>query len=453
MARLSSNSSLTALRHPAALPTETQDQSIKDIFKCGICSVKLIKESELASTAYQRFWVVFYVLNEQAPILELFKKEQPLQNFNNQDSVAKYSLKNCHYVSIPILNSANDKENSNEFVISLDTQLLQICVDSQESNDKELLHEWVNCLREKLASLNVFSSQDNPYSKEPVNVIKKMSSRPPMPLPAARPLPPIPRQAALQFPPQIPLPSIPSEGQQELVTVASSSSSSQSNGHVTRQTNGQSRQAQVSRTMERILDRLNGTRSSPTENSIHSLYSTPNPNFSKFVTSISVNYGLPGASSSENNYESLAAAASSQQDIPRPSSSNCPTGSNGQQVLSLRESQIVTLRKEINNPGGVRLKIRKVDCVDSLALVEWLGRIFIAGWKQKVGVAIDFQSCVNKLKTNQKFFVLFPATVLPSTAQYLSFGRRDSLCERFGNERPNTERCDHRDKTQRYGDC
>ncbi|KAI3479210.1 hypothetical protein L1887_58799 [Cichorium endivia] len=170
------------------------------------------------------------------------------------------------------------------------------------------------------------------------------------------PLPPIPRQAALQFPPQIPLPSIPSEGQQELVTVASSSSSSQSNGHVTRQTNGQSRQAQVSRTMERILDRLNGTRSSPTENS---------------------------ASSSENNYESLAAAASSQQDIPRPSSSNCPTGSNGQQVLSLRESQIVTLRKEINNPGGVRLKIRKVDCVDSLALVEWLGRIFIAGWKQK----------------------------------------------------------------------
>ena len=353
MSRLS-NSSFSMLREPAAYSNETQDQSVKDIFKCGFCSVKLIKDSEFASTAYQRFWTVFYVLNERAPILELFKKEQPLQNFNNQDSVAKFNLKNCNYVSIPILSSANDKENSNEFMISLDNQLLQICVESNDSNDKELLNEWVNCMREKLASLNVFSSKDNPYSKEPVNVIKKMSSSR---SPASRPLPPIP-----------------TEQQQNSASAASISLSSQVNGYTSRQTNGQARLTpQMSRTMERMVERLNGRSSLMEEN--------------RFVTSIRVNFPSTSSSSSssQNNYEPLASANSiDQENATRRLSSNCPTGSNGAQVLSLRESQIVTLRKEINNPGGVKLRIRKIDCVDSLALVEWLGRIFIAGWKQKV---------------------------------------------------------------------
>lgn len=362
------------------MPTETQDQSIKDIFKCGYCSVKLIKDSEIASTAYQKFWAIFYVLNERAPILELFKKEQPLQNFNSQDSVAKFNLKSCNYVSIPIL-SANDKENSSEFVISLDTQLLQICVGSQDSNDKELLYEWVNCLREKLASLNVFSSKDNPYSKEPVHVIRRMAtaSRPPMPLPVTRPLPPIP--------PQIPLPSIPIERQQESASVHSfsSSSSTQPNGRTSRPTNGQTRLTpQASRTMERMLERLNGRRSSSTEAGQSNSYLNHPANIP--IT----HFPPPTTSSNDNNYEPLAAANDQENTLAtrRSSSSIGSAGSNGSQMLSLRESQILTLRKEINNPGGVKLRIRKVDCVDSLGLVEWIGRIFIAGWKQKVNRSI-----------------------------------------------------------------
>lgn len=361
MARLSSNSNLSMLRQPAALPTEAAEQNIKDIFKCGYCSVKLIKDSELASTAYQKFWAIFYVLNERAPILELFKKEQPLQNFNSQDSVAKFNLKSCNYVSIPIL-SANDKENSSEFVISLDAQLLQICVESADSNDggttKELLQEWVNCLREKLASLNVFSSKDNPYSKEPVHVarhgtdMRRMAtaSRPPMPLPARRPLPPIPSQ--------------------------------------TDQTN--ETMPPVVRTMERILEQLNERRANSAAGPSNHLASNhPATHQTHFPPTTSHQTNFP-TSSNESNYEPLAAAASNDQEpaTRRSSSSICSTSSNGSQVLSLRESQIVTLRKEISNPGGVKLRIRKVDCVDSLALVEWIGRIFIAGWKQKVSHAL-----------------------------------------------------------------
>ncbi|TRY76968.1 hypothetical protein TCAL_02681 [Tigriopus californicus] len=50
---------------------------------------------------------------------------------------------------------------------------------------------------------------------------------------------------------------------------------------------------------------------------------------------------------------------------------------------SLREQQVHRLRQEIAHPSGVRLALRKRDCQHSLALVEFFGRLWVAGWKQK----------------------------------------------------------------------
>lgn len=51
--------------------------------------------------------------------------------------------------------------------------------------------------------------------------------------------------------------------------------------------------------------------------------------------------------------------------------------------LSLREQQVLQLRREILHPGGVRLQLRRKDCIGSIALVDVFNSVWIAGWKQK----------------------------------------------------------------------
>ena len=59
-------------------------------------------------------------------------------------------------------------------------------------------------------------------------------------------------------------------------------------------------------------------------------------------------------------------------------------GGGGQnQRSTLREQQVVRLRQEIMHPSGVRLTLRKRDCQNSLALVEFFGCLWVAGWKQR----------------------------------------------------------------------
>ncbi|EDW81732.1 uncharacterized protein Dwil_GK12219 [Drosophila willistoni] len=50
--------------------------------------------------------------------------------------------------------------------------------------------------------------------------------------------------------------------------------------------------------------------------------------------------------------------------------------------LTLREQQVMQLRREIMHPG-VRLNLRRKDCVGSIAWVDAFGGVWIAGWKQK----------------------------------------------------------------------
>ncbi|XP_049959888.1 uncharacterized protein LOC126480693 [Schistocerca serialis cubense] len=51
--------------------------------------------------------------------------------------------------------------------------------------------------------------------------------------------------------------------------------------------------------------------------------------------------------------------------------------------MTLREQQVFQLRREMAHPGGVRLQLRRKDCVGSVALVDIFGSVWIAGWKQR----------------------------------------------------------------------
>lgn len=210
------NSNLSSLRPATSSSNENQENIVKDIEKCGHISLKLkLSKDDETTSNYQSFWAMFYVINDEQPILELFTKEQQrIQHVNNQESFAKINLKTCHHITVPIL--FNDKENENEFVISLNDQLLQIFVD-----DKELLNEWVCCLRTKLSNLNILSPLDNIYSKEPImNTLKKPI------MPRNRPLPPLPDDQSNQ-------------------QNSNQNTRSISNHH------------QINRRMERLLDNLN----------------------------------------------------------------------------------------------------------------------------------------------------------------------------------------------------
>jgi len=44
--------------------------------------------------------------------------------------------------------------------------------------------------------------------------------------------------------------------------------------------------------------------------------------------------------------------------------------------VPLKEQQVIRLQSEINHPGGVRVVLRKKDCVGSIAFVDYLGAVW-----------------------------------------------------------------------------
>ncbi|XP_034113531.2 pneumococcal serine-rich repeat protein [Drosophila albomicans] len=80
----------------------------------------------------------------------------------------------------------------------------------------------------------------------------------------------------------------------------------------------------------------------------------------------------------------IASSAFRIQSPPQVVAASQATSSNsGNKRLTLREQQVMQLRREIMHPGGVRLNLRRKDCVGSIAWVDAFGGVWIAGWKQK----------------------------------------------------------------------
>uniref|UniRef100_A0A336KH09 CSON010293 protein n=1 Tax=Culicoides sonorensis TaxID=179676 RepID=A0A336KH09_CULSO len=69
------------------------------------------------------------------------------------------------------------------------------------------------------------------------------------------------------------------------------------------------------------------------------------------------------------------------QPAPQPYRTN-PQEQNGTR-MTLREQQVMHLRREMMHPGGVRLQLRRKDCCGSIAWIDAFGGVWVAGWKQK----------------------------------------------------------------------
>lgn len=57
----------------------------------------------------------------------------------------------------------------------------------------------------------------------------------------------------------------------------------------------------------------------------------------------------------------------------RPTADNVP---NPVSRVTLREQQVMQLRREIMHPGGVRLQLRRKDCVNSIGFVDAFGGVW-----------------------------------------------------------------------------
>lgn len=56
----------------------------------------------------------------------------------------------------------------------------------------------------------------------------------------------------------------------------------------------------------------------------------------------------------------------------RPTVENVPNPAR----ITLREQQVIQLRREMMHPGGVRLQLRRKDCIGSIAFVDAFGGVW-----------------------------------------------------------------------------
>ncbi|RWS11545.1 hypothetical protein B4U79_10438 [Dinothrombium tinctorium] len=318
MSETQENASVHSLRAANGQQSENTHHFIgREVHKCGFLRLKQKSSATNATTNAAKYWVVFCVSNECEPNLEFYVERQPLNQRKNSHAVFNHSLKNCIHVSPSIV--IDERENDFEFAITLDTQVLRL-----SAHTRELMDDWIDCIRNKLRQLKILCPKDNYYSKEPSLTFRRTS------LPSVRPLPPIPSQQS-------------SNNNDTHSSPNSSARDIESNGESSNHQNALS------------------------PNATNALYE-PLFNSQRLASATSqLSTEVNSGDSLDRELASRGSLAASQQTQP----------------LSLRESQVLKLQREISHKDGVRVMIRKKDSYESIALVDCLGSVFVAGWKQK----------------------------------------------------------------------
>ncbi|XP_015788317.1 uncharacterized protein LOC107365342 [Tetranychus urticae] len=350
-----------------------RSQTIRDVYKCGFLKYfSNVPKGCKVTQVPVKYWVTFAIMNEVDPFLELYS-EKP------SSVIAKptycYSLKGCLHLCPAIV--IDEKENCFEFSITLESQLIRLVAPTRQSMD-----EWIDCIKTKLKQMNIIGPQDNYYTKEPNFTLKPRSSNQ-----SSRPLPPIPpspnEHSQLQAPITPP----------RALTPTSSSLSIN---------NGSSVNLRSSTTsLNQSLPSTPPPPPPPPRSAINSSgqsFTATQSLYGDIPDEVQINYEpIFGPVANQSSGLSFRNSVLPHEEGPPPyedveNSRVMGSNSFGQidqltsdcTLLSLRESQILRLQKEIAHKDGVKVMVRKKDCNESIALVDWLGKVWIAGWKQKM---------------------------------------------------------------------
>lgn len=242
---------------------------------------------------------------------------------------------------------------------------------------RQLMIDWVETLRRKLLEMRILSPKENVYSKLPVtkNVTLLPTRDPtsPLPLPPTEPAAIVPGVE----PPPVFNYDIESTSANHSATSSSPTASSSS------QTQPFTANSTSTTSNEMAAATVNPLATSSAHYEQLFLQSSSNKvavlkRAQRSVSNCEIpQNALQGGSSTEP--VSLMRRRSNS--LMETNSADDATNSGKR--LTLRAQQVSQLQKEIMHPGGVRLRLRRRDCVNSIALVDACTGVWIAGWKQR----------------------------------------------------------------------
>ncbi|KAF2882754.1 hypothetical protein ILUMI_23418 [Ignelater luminosus] len=314
----------------------------------------------------ERVWTVFCIHDEAEAYLETYSNNKAAILHKPDRFIALNDTKN---ISPTIC--AHEQEF--EFVINLKNEAVRLAAPTWE-----LMLDWVESLRGKLYELRILNPKENLYSK--------------LPEPRSAPLLPT-RDPTSPLPPPPPVPLALPPGVEPLATTESRSIASTSSVD---HSESSSTSARVHTTLQRGISLPERTGTVGTCSSegvtVVTVNSCPREVFNFDLSDIDNSLPNTNTSSSDTqnaHYDQVfqlhqsPGPSSRQIRIQRSNSSPRRLQPPPQPCRTLREQQVLELQKEIKHPAGVRLQIRKKDCISSIALGDALGGVWVCGWKQK----------------------------------------------------------------------
>ncbi|XP_012259956.2 uncharacterized protein LOC105688335 isoform X2 [Athalia rosae] len=356
-----------------------------------------LRRTDMAEKDSSRFWVVFCVHDDVEPRLEGYvdQKQAATHAF-----LWNSSLRNVLHLS-PTLCATEHQDF--EFCVNFyDHRALRMAAPTYQD-----MYDWVQTVSRKLTDMKILSPKENIYSKGPgADRLPTRDPTSPLPLP---PRPPPSFRVQIQAPIVTPDTSLirpqPQVTEPEFQPLLAASSVNLPN-----QTEPAAviNQVQRSDTVPNFFTFDN----IPAEDIMHStpprsissarsdrreenVLSVENSNSSYESLFLASSYSPTGTDRSiassirqegENSHYAALREYRSQASVsqPRPTRTQraVEREENGRQ-LTLREHQVLQLKREMSHLAGVRLQLRRRDCKDDVALVDTFGAVWVAGWKQR----------------------------------------------------------------------
>ncbi|XP_066255249.1 uncharacterized protein [Euwallacea similis] len=312
----------------------------------------------------ERLWVVFCVHDDTDPYLETYVDEK-LAVFHKPEWFI--SLSGVQHISPTIC--AHEQEY--EFVLTFPSEVIRFSALTWDQ-----MVDWVESLKSKLSELRILSPRENVYTKLPEKTaIPLLPTRDPN-----SPLPPPP-----PVPPEI-LPGV-EHTSREITT----SRQRESVPYERRRSDSQS--STTPRSLNVINEPQNARSSSNHvfnfEPLAHTLESSSSPNHQPSNNLHYEHLFQPGPSNTSNSTRQLSRTELNVNSITNrllERSASCSPRilqPAPQPYKTLREQQVLMLEKEMKHPTGVKLQLRKKDCISSIGFVDAFDGVWICGWKQK----------------------------------------------------------------------
>ncbi|XP_033209590.1 uncharacterized protein LOC117168217 [Belonocnema kinseyi] len=357
------------------------DVQFREIHKNG-----WLRRTDKTDKELCKFWVAFCVHDDSEPRLEGFVDQKQA---TTHSPVWAHSLRNVLHLS-PTLCAT--QRNDYEFCVNFsDDRVLRLAAPTYQS-----MCDWVQVVTRKLTDMKILRPKENVYSKGPERIVTRDPTSPLPPPPSTIGTPSIPRTSGLS-----PSTSAASSSGSSRETSSGASPSvftfDDTSVEESRLRPGTT-QTQVPRTTPPVpspriplppTPTPSTTTTTSNEDAANSSYesvflaSSHSPNDENII--ISTNPGRNDESS--DRYAALMEYRSSgntETENPVEQTREARgTTPNIRRQLTLREQQVMHLRREMSHPAGVRLQLGRRDCKDGIAFVDTFGAVWVAGWKQR----------------------------------------------------------------------